>query len=162
MGVEVEIYLFNITAYKDRFLPAYKAYFHNNDQAPLLILLEDTCLKLKSNLKLSKAIQWGIEDCENYIRVLREGIYIYSDKNKGITTTIEVNQKEQRDWARSSIFPALLEALCVPYEREDVYPELSLSDSAIGNYRWRLSAAVSPRLTTRATTRSAELPPALR
>jgi hypothetical protein len=161
MGVYVDIQLFNLKAYKEELLPAYQAYSRNKNVESIITLLRDLCQKLGTSPKLSKAIGWNSQECENQIRVLKEGIYIYSDEAKGIFKTIEVSQRDQRNWLRSSIIPRIVEALCVPYDREDVYPEQTLSDSPFANYLYEHSKLFGSFWTFLHKNRSEVLKPAI-
>jgi hypothetical protein len=161
MGASVQIILFNLKAYKEKILPAYQAYSSSQDFEPIITLLKDVCQKLDTSPKLSKATGWNNQVCENQIRVLKEGVYLYSDNAKGVFKAIDVSRKEQISWIDSSIIQVIINVFCIPYDQEDVYPEQTLSDSAFAKYLYDQSELFGNIWSFLDRNRSESLTPAL-
>ena len=161
MSVDVDIHLFNLKVYKEVVLPAYQAYFRKNNPDPLVALLNEICPKLEASPKLSKAVGCDRKECENYIRVLREGFYIYSDEANGIFQTIEVSKNDQPGFVETNVIPRVVAALCLPYDWDGIYPEQSLTDTALANYLYEKSELFQSFLTFTHKNRSDALQPSI-
>jgi len=116
MGFDNHIHLFNLKVYRERVLPAYRAFLDSGDSEIFIPLIRECISILEANPQLSNDLLWNKEICEEDIGVLNGAVYYNSKGNYGSNTgKRETTREDKQFYAREIVSPNILQVLCVPH-----------------------------------------------
>jgi hypothetical protein len=147
MGLDFYIHLFNIKTYREKALPAYKAFFEQDDPAQLILLLQEIIRGLDVSAALPGPELSDREVYEEGIGILDGSVYYapgidYETGRSGRNTTRE----NKRMYVRDQLIHTILMALCVPRDR-GVNPEQNMTRSPLITYLYEHSKWIENRFT---------------
>lgn len=148
MGLSCYVHLFDLRAYREKALPAYQAFFEQDDSAPLIRLLQEIIHRLDFSATLPGPTLSGREIYEDDIGILDGSIYYapgidYETSRSGRKTTRE----NKRMYVRDQLIHTILMALCVPRDR-GVNPEQNMTRSSLIPYLYEHSEWIEDRFTS--------------
>ena len=147
MGLDYYVHLFDLRTYREKTLPAYRAFFDQNDSAPLILLLQEIIHGLDVNAALPGPTLSDREIYEEGIGILDGSVYYapganYETSRSGRKTTRE----NKRMYVRDGLTHKILMALCVPRDR-GVNPEQNMTRSQLIPYLYEHSEWIEDRFT---------------
>lgn len=148
MGLDYYVHLFDLRAYREKALPAYRAFFEEADSTPLILLLEEIIRGLDVSSTLPGPRLWGKEIYKEDIGILDGSVYYapgidYEASRSGRKTTRE----HKCMYVRDGLIHMILLALCVPRDR-GVNPEQNLTRSPLIPYLYEHSEWIEDRFTS--------------
>jgi|RhiMethySRZTD1v2_1073278.scaffolds.fasta_scaffold1143524_1 hypothetical protein len=147
MGLSCYVHLFDLRAYREKTLPAYRAFFEQDDSAQLILLLQEIINGLDASAALPGPRLSGRDIYEEGIGILDGSVYYapgvdYETSHSGRKTT----RKNKRMYVRDQLIYQILMALCVPRNR-GVNPEQNMSRSPLIPYLYEHSEWIEDRFT---------------
>lgn len=148
MGLSYYIHLFDLRAYREKALPAYQAFFEQDDSAPLILLLQEIIHGLDVSAALPGPTLLDRELYEEGIGILDGSVYYapgidYETSRSGRKTT----RGNKRMYVRDQLIHMILMALCVPRDR-GVNPEQNMTRSSLIPYLYEHSKWIEDRFTS--------------
>jgi hypothetical protein len=139
MGVEVSIYVFNMTVYRKRILPADRRFLRRDEVEPLIELLRESSRILDANTELSKRLFWDKDSVKEAIGILNGTVYYSPDGGRSSNQgDRNVTHRVRRSFARGSMSSNLVRLMCVPIEN-DLGDEQDMTNSALVPYLYARS-----------------------
>jgi len=147
VGLDFYVHLFNIKAYREKALPAYKAFFEQDDPAQLILLLQEIIRGLDVSAALPGPELRSKKGYEEEIGILDGSVYYapridYETRRSGRKTTRE----NKRMYVRDQLIHTILMASCVPRDR-GVNPEQNMGRSPLIPYLYEHSEWIEGRFT---------------
>ena len=148
MGLDYYLHLFDLRTYREKALPAYQAFFGQDDSAPLILLLEEIIRGLDVNAALPGPTLWNKEGYEEGIGIIDGSVYYalgsnYETRRSGRKTT----RDNKRMYVRDQLIHTILMALCAPRDR-GVNPEQNMTRSPLIPYLYEHSKWTEDRFTS--------------
>jgi hypothetical protein len=148
VGLSYYVHLFDLRAYREKALPAYQAFFEQDDSAPLILLLQEIIHGLDVSAALPGPTLSDRELYEEGIGILDGSVYYapgvnYETSRSGRKTTRE----NKRMYVRDGLIRMILMALCVPRDR-GVNPEQNMTRSPLIPYLYEHSEWIEDRFTS--------------
>jgi hypothetical protein len=148
MGLSYYVHLFNVRTYREKALPAYQAFFEQDNSAPLILLLQEIIRGLDVNAALPGPRLSDREIYEEGIGILGGSVYYapganYETSRSGRKTTRE----NKRMYVRDGLTHMILMAWCVPRDR-GVNPEQNMTRSPLIPYLYEHSEWIEDRFTS--------------
>jgi hypothetical protein len=148
VGLDYYVHLFDLRTYREKALPAYQAFFEQDDSAPLILLLQEIIKGLDVSAALPGPTLSGREIYEEGIGILDGSVYYapvanYETSRSGRKTTCE----NKRMYVRDQLIHMILMALCVPRDR-GVNPEQNMTRSPLIPYLYEHSGWIEDRFTS--------------
>jgi hypothetical protein len=156
MGVTVYIHLFDINAYREKVLPAYKSFFRKDDAESLIGLLKECIRMLDAHPHLSEQLIWDRELCEEAIGIINGTVYYSPDGHTSNQGERKKTHKVRRDYARGQLSPYILQILCVPHDK-GLIPEQNMTKTPLISYLYERSSWIEELFTFSRTVRGAHL-----
>jgi hypothetical protein len=147
VGLDYYVHLFDLRTYREKALPAYRAFFDQNDSAPLILLLQEIIQGLDVSAALPGPTLSDREIYEEGIGILDGSVYYapganYETSRSGRKTTRE----NKRIYVRDGLTYKILMALCAPRDR-GVNPEQNMTRSPLIPYLYEHSEWIEDRFT---------------
>jgi hypothetical protein len=147
VGLDYYVHLFDLRTYREKALPAYRAFFDQNDSAPLILLLQEIIHGLDVSASLPGPTLSDKEIYEEGIGILDGSVYYapganYETSRSGRKTTRE----NKRIYVRDGLTYKILMALCAPRDR-GVNPEQNMTRSPLIPYLYEHSEWIEDRFT---------------
>ena len=148
MGLSYYVHLFDLRAYREKALPAYQAFFEQDNSAPLILLLQEIIRGLDVSAALPGPTLLDREMYEEDIGILDGSVYYapgidYRTSRSGRKTTRE----NKRIYVRDGLIRMILMTLCVPRDR-GVNPEQNMTRSPLIPYLYEHSKWIEDRFTS--------------
>jgi hypothetical protein len=148
VGLSYYVHLFDLRTYLEKALPAYVAFFEQDDSAPLILLLQEIINGLDVSAPLPGPTLSDRETYEADIGILDGSIYYapgidYETSRSGRKTT----RGNKRLYVRDQLIHRILMALCVPRDR-GVNPEQNMTRSSLIPYLYEHSEWIEDRFTS--------------
>lgn len=148
MGLDYYVHLFDLRTYREKALPAYQAFFEQDDSAPLILLLQEIIKGLDVSAAFPDPTLADKEIYEEGIGILDGSVYYapganYETGRGGRKTTRE----NKRKYVRDQLIRMILMALCVPRDR-GVNPEQNMTRSPLIPYLYEHSEWIEDRFTS--------------
>jgi hypothetical protein len=146
MGLDYYLHLFNRRTYRQKILPAYRAFIEKEDTSSLTLLLKEIISTLEVNEKLPGPSLWSKEIYEGAIGILN-GTVCYNPKGSYTNSQSKKTTLENKQfYVRESLIHDLLMALCVP-RNKGVNPEQNMGRSSLIPYLYEKSVWIEELFT---------------
>ena len=148
MGLDYYLHLFDMQMYREKVLPAYQAFFENDDANALIALLNEVVHKLDTGTPMPHPDIWTRGAYEEAIGIL-QGTVFYSPKGeptaamKGKKTT----RGARRIFVKNNLAYILVLALCVPRDK-GVDPEQNMGRTRLIPYLYERSEWIEELFTS--------------
>jgi len=148
VGLDYYVHLFDLRTYREKALPAYRAFFDQDDSAPLILLLQEIIRGLDVSASLPGPTLSDKEIYEEGIGILDGNVYYapgadYETSRSGRKTT----RGNKRMYVRDQLIHRILMALCVPRDR-GVNPKQNMTRSSLIPYLHEHSEWIEDRFTS--------------
>ena len=147
MGLDYYVHVFNVKSYREKVLPAYQAFFHKDDPAPLLALLKEIIERLDRDMKLPGPALESKAAYQEYVELLNRTAHY--DPGEDHAVSLGVTEKRltpKQILVRDNLGSSILFALCVPRDK-GVNPEQNMGRSPLIPYLYKRSERIEDLFT---------------
>jgi hypothetical protein len=142
------IHLFDLKAYNEKALPAYQAFFEQDESEPLIFLLQEIIRRLDISAALPGPTLLDKVLYEEDIGILDGSVYYAPGIDYGTSRSGRITTREnKRIYVRDQLIHTILMALCVPRDR-GVNPEQNMTRSPLIPYLYEHSEWIQDRFTS--------------